>query len=347
MKMLKKIFAGIFLFCSISVFSLDISNLNGAFSLIKLTGDNDTYSQIGQINLVKEDKDRGDYIKYTVQSEERSLFPELVFHNVDGKIYVEMACGIMPVLYEVTETKDFELKLVNIDNPEDVLILSYNKYYNEFDYQGYYRYLEVLKDEELKDKLHELVSNHHYLGYDGARDEMFEKIDNVEGYVRCVYTGKMVRTDSIPDGTIMNTEHTWPQSKFGGGESTSKKSDLFHLFPTDSKANSRRSSYNFDNVVGDVKWEDNGSKLGDNDAGYTAFEPRDDHKGDVARALFYFSVRYNMSIPPYEEDNLREWHESDPVDENEFRRNSEIEERQHNRNPFIDQPELVNNISDF
>ena len=345
MKMFKKILAGVFFFCSITSFSLDINNLNGAYSVIRNNNDNSDYQELGQVNLFK-DESRGQFIKYTVQSEDRALFPELVFHNVDGKIFVELASGIMPVLYEVTENTDFSLKLVNIDNSEDVLTLSFNKFYNEFDYENYYRYLNVLRDEDLKQKLHELVENHHYLGYDGARDEMYEKIDNVEGYVRCVYTGKMVKTNSIPDGTIMNTEHTWPQSKFGGGEPTAKKSDIFHLFPTDSKSNSRRSSYNFGEVV-DVTWEDGGSLLGKNEAGYTSFEPRDDHKGDVARAIFYFAVRYNMDVPGYEEEVLRKWHVADPVDEDEFRRNAEIEERQNNRNPFIDQPELVEKISNI
>jgi endonuclease I len=41
------------------------------------------------------------------------------------------------------------------------------------------------------------------------------------------------------------------------------------------------------------------------------------------------------------------WHESDPVDQEELERNQMVFEIQGNRNPFIDQPNLVSQISDF
>ena len=51
----------------------------------------------------------------------------------------------------------------------------------------------------------------------------------------------------------MNTEHTWPQSK---GATGAAKSDLHHLFPTDSKANSIRGNHPFGIVTGAVSWSD-------------------------------------------------------------------------------------------
>ena len=83
-------------------------------------------------------------------------------------------------------------------------------------------------------------------------------------------------------------------------------------------------------------------------------------QGDVARMMFYMAVRYegNENEPDLElTDSLQhksskvpvharlsvllEWHEADPVDSLEIRRNDIIYEYQRNRNPFIDRPEYV------
>ena len=77
------------------------------------------------------------------------------------------------------------------------------------------------------------------------------------------------------------------------------------------------------------------------------FEPPQRHKGNVARALFYFSVRYRLAISATQEAHLRAWHRKDPVDESEKNRNDLVQEIQGNRNPFIDFPHLVDSIDDF
>ena len=54
------------------------------------------------------------------------------------------------------------------------------------------------------------------------------------------------------------------------------------------------------------------------------------------------------AINSWEEKILRGWHKDDPVDSMEVKRNEIIfEQFQHNRNPFIDHPEWVDQISDF
>ena len=75
--------------------------------------------------------------------------------------------------------------------------------------------------------------------------------------------------------------------------------------------------------------------------------PPIEHRGNVARALFYFSVRYGMSISAVEESSLRSWHMEDPVDEAELERHEQIFSIQRVRNPFIDFPELVEDIDNF
>lgn len=90
-----------------------------------------------------------------------------------------------------------------------------------------------------------------------------------------------------------------------------------------------------------------GSFRDQNADGIVVFEPRDDHKGDVARAMFYMSVRYWWVIPDEMEAALRDWHTLDPPDDDERARNDRIQEAQGNRNPFVDRPEAVDEIDDF
>ena len=194
------------------------------------------------------------------------------------------------------------------------------------------------------------------LGYRGARKVLFGKLhleQSSQGYyVKDVYCRKEIsnaRTNigpnKIPNSNIMNCEHTWPQSKFTSRfDKETQKSDLHHLYPTDSRANSVRGNYDF----GDVGHGELSNCSGSRSAGHGGkFEPPMEHKGNVARALFYFSVRYQTPINPSQERVLRDWHIQDPVDADERERNDGIFEVQKNRNPFIDFPHLVDNISDF
>lgn len=208
-----------------------------------------------------------------------------------------------------------------------------------------YRLARGLRDENLKDKLYKLVCNHRALGYGGARNQMYKSIDNYGGKVECVYTHKMFVSKSLDDKGFLNCEHTWPQSFFNKQEP--QRSDIWHLYPTDSDANSRRGSYPFGIVIGNPTWSEGGSRLGNNAQGKIVFEPRSDHKGNVARSLFYFSVRYKDPIDSMQEMVLKKWHEQDPPDDAEKERANRIEKVQNNRNPFIDHPEYVGQIGDF
>lgn len=200
-----------------------------------------------------------------------------------------------------------------------------------------------MKDQVLIKALRDAVSQHKDLGYNGARKIIFTTLDNHDGIVTCVYTGKELKTNKIPSSNVMNTEHTWPQSK---GATGAAKSDLHHLFPTDSKANSIRGNYPF-GTVKTVKWTENGAKFGTDEKGRMVFEPPEAHKGNVARALFYFSTVYNKRIPPEEETVLKQWNTLDKVDAAEVKRNDAIQTHQQNRNPFVDDPTLSERIADF
>lgn len=154
----------------------------------------------------------------------------------------------------------------------------------------------------------------------------------------------------IPDNRVINVEHTWPQSRFTKRYSDEmQKSDLHHLFPTDSQLNSIRGNNIFGEVTQDlIDLKCPASRFGVGSAGSEeVFEPPQDHKGNVARALFYFAVRYELPIDQKEEVILRKWHREDPIDQEELVRNEEIFKVQKTRNPFIDFPELVEKIANF
>lgn len=202
----------------------------------------------------------------------------------------------------------------------------------------FYDDCEGLSGQALRKHLAKLVGNHCSVGYQEAQDIVFEDLDNYGGWVECIYTGRKLACTSEPNASDMNIEHTWPQSQ---GATGIAKSDLHHLFPSDSKANNIRANLPFGKVA-DPTWEQGGSKCD-----RKRFEVRAKQRGDTARAKFYFALRYNMSIPADEEAVLRKWHREDPPDEKERKRNDRIQNIQHNRNPFVDRPEFVDLISDF
>jgi hypothetical protein len=77
-------------------------------------------------------------------------------------------------------------------------------------------------------------------------------------------------------------------------------------------------------------------------------------RGDVARSVLYLEMRYNglEIVNGYPEivgqlgdlATLLEWHRNDPPDDFEMNRNNVVYKWQKNRNPLIDQPDLVEYI---
>jgi deoxyribonuclease I len=216
----------------------------------------------------------------------------------------------------------------------------------------------VLRDEALKESLYRTLSRDHkrIIDYSSARELLISKLHAIQSRrgpvvvdVYCQHEFPIVgqQAGQAADGGTVNIEHTWPQSRFGGRDRGSQKSDLHHLFPCDKELNSRRGNMKFGDVeqaAQELKCRE--SRIGHGKGG-PRFEPPDSHKGNVARALFYFAVRYGMRIDPDEEQALRSWHREDPVDDAEKRRNAEIAKLQGNRNPFIDNPVYVERIENF
>lgn len=204
-----------------------------------------------------------------------------------------------------------------------------------------------------------LNTKHTSVGYSQARKILFGELhgqnDGKGKFVEDVYCGKKFHFNRVDDvsnmGNEVNIEHTWPQSKFSGKFNKElQKSDLHHLYPTDSQANGRRGNFHFGNVSESEDQlnvhECESSRLGSKN-GQMVFTPPTQHRGNVARSLFYFSTRYQMAIPQDEEAILRQWHTQDPVDDAERDRHEAIVKYQQVRNPFVDFPELVGKISDL
>ena len=210
----------------------------------------------------------------------------------------------------------------------------------------------------LIDALQQQFGNPRPLGYDLARDSMYARIYNDEtNTVEGTYSGFQITVDpsegdpsAIAADKGINTEHTWPQSKGAGQEPA--RSDLHILVPTRQQVNSARSNLPFgespDTDTDTWYFEDQTQSsppeadrpLWSELLSGQKFEPRHSVKGNVARAAFYFVTIYpnraNFSFFDAQRDTLLAWHERDPVDATEMRRNLTQAGYQDNAlNPFV------------
>ncbi len=163
------------------------------------------------------------------------------------------------------------------------------------------------------------------------------------------------------EGDCYNHEHLWPKTYYY--DASPMDADLHHIYPVDGWVNNRRGSLPFGIVSGTATYtSSNGSKLGASNsyAAYNGavFQPIEGYCGDIARAFFYMSTRYegedaNWSNWPMANKAvltndaialLLQWHNADPVSQKEQDRNNAIYALQGNRNPFVDYPIFANCI---
>lgn len=189
-------------------------------------------------------------------------------------------------------------------------------------------------------------------------------------YSNCVFIpwedGHISAAGECVGGT--QQEHTFCQS-WMNYSSTPLYSDMFHIYPVDAWVNGRRSNHPYGEVPDEqdliTRLFQNGAKLGYN--GYISedyesfcsqvYEPIDEYKGDIARGFFYIATRYmfedsefsesygmtvKSQLRPWALSMMRKWNRQDTVSQKELNRNNLIfNQFQHNRNPYIDFPELV------
>jgi len=260
---------------------------------------------------------------------------------------------------------------------------------------GYYDGTTGLAGYALKSKLHDIISakniNWHYgdlTNYYNQTDldkyydhgssnttillDMYSEIPT--GPDAYEYTTANIIGSANAEGLGWNREHMMPQSTFYSNYPM--YSDLFYVVPTDARINQLRSNYPY-GIAGATNYYTftNSSKISNSaipNYVYTGrvYEPINEFKGDVARSLLYFAVRYegklgtfnfNNSTNPASDTNpldgteerafepayiamLIQWHNQDPVSQREIDRNNAVYNLQKNRNPFIDNPSWVNAI---
>jgi endonuclease I len=225
----------------------------------------------------------------------------------------------------------------------------------------------TLQGEALRTWLHDnwYTGKRAVLSYDNARGRMYNYVDNFNNKVVCVYSGYSENVTysatSTNTGVVsdINCEHTIPQSWFD--ENTEQRSDLHHLYPAKVKWNSDRGSDPFADIpdATTLGWLRGTVRLTtiptSNIEEYSEdtnsqFEPREDHKGNLARTAFYFYTMHagakfdagkNVITALANLQTLYQWHLADPVDEHERIRNQRVASVQGNYNPYINDPALV------
>ena len=220
-----------------------------------------------------------------------------------------------------------------------------------------------LYNDDLINYLNNNYKTNSVLSYNSARDILYGEIEAPQnnGQVYGVYTNYSVTLPSgvDPSSHLYNNgidcEHLWPQSMYEG--SSPMKSDMHHLRPCKSNVNSSRGNtpYNEiqDNLTNTWYWlntQSNNIPASNIDeyseSGSNKFEPREDIKGDIARSMFYFYTMYTNEADDnffnLQKEILYQWHNNDPVTNNEINRTWAIASYQNNiPNPFILDSTLV------
>jgi len=200
--------------------------------------------------------------------------------------------------------------------------------------------------------LHALVNPHqvqYYSYYANTMIYSFEARDTTldRRVVTCVYSGEnKIYTEPFDWASNgYSREHTYCHSWMPTNPATllPEYSDYHHLFPTNLNDVNIVRSNNALGIVVNVTSTYLGSKFGTDANGQTVFEPRDEHKGDAARAMMYEAICYttisgnSWALPSYQNQYLlKQWHFQDPPDNWEIARNDFVDSLQNNRNPFVD-----------
>ena len=229
----------------------------------------------------------------------------------------------------------------------------------------YYHAAEGLSGAALRAALHAIVTNGAVqldrTGEDDAMKEIHTDPNNTNN-VLLLYNP----TSSVPKTLYdveggWNKEHCWPESRNMSGNGPDQV-DVHNLYAEDKGVNSLRGNLIFD----ESDPADPGYRLPATNAApetscdSNSWEPPPTSKGNVARAVFYMAVRYDGSetgrtpLELVDAPNTNQmgvlttllaWHAADPPDLMESNRNEIIYTTyQHNRNPFIDHPEWVEEI---
>jgi len=231
---------------------------------------------------------------------------------------------------------------------------------------GYYDSLDGLADTNLRQALQDIIAEEGVVRAQTYADvvNILKEADQNPAHSNQVWLlyleegrAKLDYQTSSDNNGKWNREHTYPRSR-GGFDSLEDlddiadgkdifwnttadslrhgNSDAHALRAADAIENSTRNNQHYGQYIGPT------GTLGS-------------FYGDVARSVLYMAVRYNglEVVNGFPEGNegelgdlatLLEWHRNDPPDDFEMNRNNIVYTWQLNRNPFIDQPDLVEYI---
>jgi hypothetical protein len=207
---------------------------------------------------------------------------------------------------------------------------------------------------DLQDRISSPYDQTFYSNYAPIVINKFASRDTTGGQkvVTDVYSGFQYMYSGSFFWDVLSREHSWPHSWMPTfpDEEGLEYSDLFNLFPVhQDNANAVRSNRPLGEVV-DVTSTFLDATYGLDASGKIVYEPRDQHKGDAARAIMYMAVKWNGTGGTWELPNpidflvqygqdqevLKAWHWQDPPSDWEIARNDFIQSEQGNRNPFVD-----------
>lgn len=231
---------------------------------------------------------------------------------------------------------------------------------------GYYNSLDGKCGRSLMLAVKNVAASHKVISYGSSTWEAFRSTDirtvNGVDYWWDMYSNNLVKANNGHGD--MNIEHSVANSWWGKTKNDAYK-DIVHLNPSDREANSHKGNYPLCELQS-VSW-DNGvtfvgkPKSGQGGGASSGYEPADEYKGDFARVFMYMFTIYDdiswksntawmystsdeLMFKPWAVELLLRWSNNDPVSEKERNRNDGIYTEQHNRNPFIDLPDLADHI---
>jgi len=343
-----------------SELNFNISLNNGGFNASDFTGNTSLTISIGQnttsttITLVDDSDDEGDEV-----------------------LKISMIDLMEPI---IPSNNNIEVRIVDNDftmaawgTPTDPSFI----HVSSTEANGYYNSLDGLADTDLRQALQDIIANPAIVRAQTYADviDILKEADQNPAHsnqVWLVYTeqgrAKLdLQTSGGSNTGKWNREHTYPRSR-GGFESIDLDdiADGKDIFWT-TEADSLRHGNSDAHALRAADGPENSSR-GNQNYGISEYDGpisnSGSFKGDVARSVLYMAVRYNglavvNGYPSADPDGflgdlatLLDWHRNDPPDDFEMNRNNVIYTWQFNRNPFIDQPDLVeyiwgNNVGDI
>ncbi|WP_412986398.1 endonuclease [Pontimicrobium sp. IMCC45349] len=229
---------------------------------------------------------------------------------------------------------------------------------------GYYDSLNGLSDQNLRQALQDIIADPNIVRaqtyadvIDILKDADQNPLNSNEVWLVYTEQGRAkldLQVDSNNNGK-WNREHTYPRSR--GGFNNIEEDEIANGIDVfwATKADSLRHGNSDAHALRAADGPENSTRGNQHYGQYTGPSGNlGSFYGDVARSVLFMEIRYNglevvNGFPSTTGQlgdlaTLLDWHRNDPPDDFEMNRNNIIYNWQFNRNPFIDEPDLVEYI---